>query len=307
MIIDKFLDYLLFEKRYSQKTVTSYEIDLLQFCKFIIPEENTESVDDNVFFEKFTYNNIRNWIISLKKDNYNSRSINRKISSLKSLIKYCRKKGEGKYQLKDNPLEKISTLKTEKRLPEYVRKSQTDKFEEESKTIFTEDFSGVRDRFIIELLYNTGIRRAELVSLKHKDIDLETKTIKVLGKRNKERIIPINNFIYNLYSEYCEKKKEKGFLYNINSSLIVTDKGLKLYPEFVNNKVKYYLSMVTEISKKSPHILRHSFATQMLENGADINAIKEILGHANLSATQIYTHNTLTKIKQIYKQAHPRS
>lgn len=301
MIIVNFLEYLQYEKRFSQQTIISYKNDLLQFCAFLFPKkEYYHEIDNEMFFKKLTHVNIRNWIVFLKKRNYSSRSINRKISSLKSLIKYCLKKEE----IVNNPLENISSLKTDKRLFEYVREEQINKLEEQ-EAFFSDDFSGVRDNFIIELLYNTGIRRAELINLKHKDFDLFSKTIKVLGKRNKERIIPINDYLSKLYSKYCEKKKEKNFYNSI--WLIVTDKGIKLYPKFVYLKVIHYLSMITDIDKKSPHILRHSFATHMLNNGADINAIKELLGHTTLSSTQIYTHNTLKKIKEIYKQAHPRS
>jgi len=160
---------------------------------------------------------------------------------------------------------------------------------------------------MIEMFYNTGMRLSELINIKHKDVDVYANSVRILGKRNKERICPLNNYIINLYNEYCKIKKENDFESGSNSYLILTDKGNKLYEKFVYRKIVHYLSLITEIDKKSPHILRHTFATHMLNNGADLNAIKEILGHSSLAATQVYTHNTLKKIKDIYKQAHPRA
>ncbi|MDR2836200.1 MAG: tyrosine-type recombinase/integrase [Bacteroidales bacterium] len=300
MIIKKFLEYLTYERRFSNYTVKSYETDLKQFYDFIA-EDN--EIAENQEIKLLTYNNVRNWIVFLKKANQSPASINRKISSLKSFTKYLIKIGK----IENNPLENISALKNKKRLPEFVKESQMNKLEDEKEILFTNNFSGKRDEFILELFYNTGIRLSELINIKHKDFDFFKKTIKVLGKRNKERIIPINEYIKNIFSDYILFKEKENFSLEGNSWLFVTNKGQKMYPKFVYLKVIRYLSEITELKKRSPHILRHTFATHMLNNGADLNAIKEILGHSSLAATQIYTHNTFKKIKEIYNKAHPRS
>jgi integrase/recombinase XerC len=296
MEIESFVKYLKYEKRYSEHTVRSYETDIRQFHNFVY--NNNENISE---VEALSYNNIRLWIASLKSDKISSRTINRKISSLKRFINYLLKHGK----ITEDPLIKIVNPKNNKRLPQFVQEKQMNKLE--STSVFTEDFSGIRDRFVLELFYNTGMRLSELINLKHGDVDLMSGTVKILGKRNKERVSPLNNYTINIYKEYLDSKKQENFDTGKNAFLIVTDKGKKLYEKFAYRKVVHYLSQITEIEKKSPHILRHTFATHMLNNGADLNAIKELLGHSSLAATQVYTHNTLKKIKDIYKQAHPRA
>lgn len=296
MNIELFVKYLRFEKRYSEHTIKSYETDLYQFHNFVHINQ-IKSVDACALNQ----DNIRSWIVELKNGGLSSRSINRKLSSLKSYLNYLFKQGE----INNDPFSKIVSLKNNKRLPQFVQEKQMNKLN--SFFVSINNFSEVRDYFLIELLYNTGIRLSELINIKHNDWDLVGGTVKILGKRNKERICPLNNHTINIYKKYIEEKSKMNFVLNKDSNLLVTDKGEKLYQKFVYRKVNLYLSMVTDNDKKSPHVLRHTFATHMLNNGADLNAIKELLGHSSLAATQIYTHNTFKKIKDIYKQAHPRA
>ena len=239
--------------------------------------------------------------MDMKEAGLSSRSINRKLSSLKAFATYLKKVGK----MDKNPLSKISSQKISKRLPEFVAESDMDKMTVE--TFYPEGFAGIRDEFMIELFYATGMRLSELINLKHLDFMPAERQVKVFGKRSKERICPLNDYIINRYNEYLEQKKQHGFDVSSQAWLLVTDKGEKLYGKFVYRKVTHYLEQVTTIDKKSPHVLRHTFATQMLNNGADLNSIKELLGHASLSATQVYTHNTFEKLKTVYKQAHPRA
>ncbi len=289
--IDSFFDYLTYEKKYSAHTIASYKNDINQFLEFINPnKEDFASSDIN-------YQQIRAWVASLIKDKIAARSVNRKLSSLKSFFKYLQRQ-----QIIDvNPMAKISGPKTPKRLPVFVDEQQmTDLFLE---IHFEDGFVGLRDRLILDLLYQTGIRRSELAHLKELDVDTYNSTIKVLGKRNKERIIPISLNLKRNLETYLAVKKEQNLS---NPMLLVSEKGHTLSEQKVYTLVKKYLSQVTTIQKKSPHVLRHTFATHLLNNGADINAVKDLLGHANLSATQVYTHNTIEKLKKSYKQAHPR-
>jgi integrase/recombinase XerC len=295
MYIDLFLNYLNNEKRYSSHTIIAYKNDLQQFYNFCKDYYSIYKVSD------IYYDQVRSWVVYLIDNDINPRSVNRKITTLKTYFKYLTKKDIINY----NPLQKIQSLKTSKKLPHFVDK---DKIE----LLFTEitfptNYVGIRDRLILELLYGTGIRKAELIDLKESSIDIENNTIKVLGKRKKERIIPISNSLSKLINEFIELKKHTFVKLDIENNLILTVKGKKCYPKLVYGVVNLYLSKVTTLTKRSPHILRHSFATHLLDNGADLNAIKELLGHANLSATQIYTHNSLEKLKTIYKQAHPRA
>ncbi len=294
MDIRPFIIYLQNEKRYSVHTVKSYELDLNQYCSFTGLEK---SPVENIL----TFHNIRAWLASLSASGLSARSINRKLSSLKSYVKYLRKNNLLDY----DPLQKITSPKVSKRLPVFVREEQMNKVN--SDEIFQNSFEGIRDKFMIEMFYNTGMRLSELINLKHKDISIASMNVKVLGKRNKERLCPLNIYIINMYNKYCEAKKEKGYQFSTNDWIFVTQKGNKMYDKYVYRKINHYLSMITEIEKRSPHVLRHTFATHMLNAGADLNAIKELLGHANLAATQVYTHNTIDKIKNIYKQTHPRA
>jgi len=302
MLIDQFLEYLKYEKRFAKNTVTFYEIDINQYYKFLKKDILVSDFDEIAAFSNEEF--IKKWMVYLKKEkNTSAATINRKISSLKSFAKYLIKIDK----IKISPLDKILSLKNKKRLPTFVQENKMNYLEEKKFLLFTNDYAGIRDKFILELFYNTGMRLSELLNLKHKDFDLYSKTVKVLGKRNKERLIPLNAYIINMYMEYIEKKNEEKYLCENDNWLFITDKGKKMYPKFVYLKVVHYLSLITEQKKKSPHVLRHTFATHMLNNGAELNAIKEILGHSSLSATQIYTHNSFKKIKKIYKQSHPRS
>ncbi len=289
--IDSFFDYLTYEKKYSVHTITSYKNDISQFLRFINP--NAESFA----LTEFNYQQIRSWVASLIKDKIAPRSVNRKLSSLKSLFKYLQRQ----QVISMNPMAKISGPKTPKRLPVFIDEHQMEDLF--AKVTFEDGFNGMRDRLILDLFYQTGIRRTELTHLKELDVDLFNSTIKVLGKRNKERIIPISLALKRNLESYLQVKQEQNLS---NPMLLISEKGHALSDQAVYSTVKKYLSQITTIQKKSPHVLRHTFATHLLNNGADINAVKDLLGHANLSATQVYTHNTIEKLKKSYKQAHPR-
>ncbi len=289
-----FLDYLKFQKRYSQHTIIAYQTDLFAFFDFtLLTFGTTELPDIKASF-------IRSWLAGLKEQGIDSKSINRKISSLKSFFKY---------QLKEevlavSPMATIISPKVSKRLPQFVEKADIDTLF--SYVQFPDNWQGKTDRLLLQLLYNTGIRQAELVSLKEDQIDKYKKSIKVLGKGNKERIIPISRELLEHLKDYSIEKR-KAFEKYDSDVLLVNEKGRKLYPKYVYNAVKKYLGYITTISKKSPHILRHTFATHLMNNGADLNAVKELLGHSSLAATQIYTHNSIEKLKDIHKKAHPKA
>ncbi len=295
MHTDNFLRYIQFEKRYSSKTVIAYQNDLSQFKEFITHEYSIQDI------QSVTHQMIRSWIVSLASKSISSRTINRKISTLKSYYKFLLKEDI----VHKNPMVKITSPKMNKKIPEFVAKEKMDiLFDDVS---FGTEFEGIRDRLIIELFYFTGMRLSELIELKHKDIDLNNQRLKVLGKRNKERIIPFSNVLSNSISDYKQVREKEVEQIDSTDYFFVTKKGKKIYGKLVYQVVNSYLGKVSTLRKKSPHVLRHTFATHMLNNGADLNAIKEILGHANLAATQIYTHNTVEKLKTIYKQAHPRA
>ena len=288
-IINSFLNYLKVEKRYSSHTVVSYKNDLIQFNLYL------SNFYSGVEFSGVEMLHIRSYMVNLIESNLAKSSVARKISTIKSIYKFLKKE---KIVL-SSPVQLIETPKIDSRLPTFLKEEEIinlfQKFE------FEDSFSGTRDKIMMYLLYQSGIRLSELIGLKEKDI--RNSELKVLGKRNKERIIPLSKKTNMHLDQYLELKKE---FFPKSNSFFVTDKGNKLYEKFVYRKVNYYLSMVSSKQKKSPHILRHSFATHMLNNGADLNAIKEILGHESLSATQIYTHNTFKKLKTIHKKSHPR-
>ncbi len=287
-MIKDFEKYLLLEKRYSIHTVTAYLNDIKQFYEFCSFEPDFICTDHNY---------IRNWIVHLMDNNISKRSVNRKISSLKTFYRYLLKQNK----IKTNPFARIVTLKTSKNIPEFIPETDFDNFED----LFDTDFKGIRDKLILEILYLTGIRRAELVNLKNSDIDLSKKQIKVTGKRQKQRIIPITDYLAEQIKIYIFYKNSLAQTDKL--AFILTDKGSPAYDKFIYRTVNFYLSKMTTLNKKSPHILRHTFATHLLNNGADLNAIKELLGHSNLNATQVYTHNSYEKLNKIYKQAHPRA
>ncbi len=293
MEADDFLHFLQLEKRYSPHTIAGYKTDLKQFEAYL---KDTFSVS----LLHAGSQQIRNWLSGLMGARLSAKSINRKISSLNSFYHYL--EAEGKIEA--NPMAKVSPPKIPRKLPAYVSQTSMQTLIDEFD--FSHDFKGIRDKLILEMFYCTGIRLAELTGLRHGDIELSRATIRVTGKGNRERIVPMVEELKETYLQYLEEKKR--IIGNDTSGYVfVTDKGKKVYPKFVYRVVNFYLSTNTTVSKRSPHVLRHSFATHMLNNGADINAIKDILGHTSLSATEVYTHNTVEKIKSVYKQAHPKA
>lgn len=292
-VFNRFLNYLISIRKYSSHTQLSYQNDLTQFRTFLLSEFNC------TLFHEINYRHIRSWIADLLSHEMSARTVNRKISSLKSLYRFALKEG-----ITDkNPLNKIQAPKTSKRLPVYVEKSGMEKLNvrlsEQENT-----FENTRDRLIIELLYCTGMRLSECIGLKQDDIDTNRLTMKVLGKRNKERIIPFTSELAHLLDSYLKLKFEK---FPQSEYIILTNKGMRAYPKFIYRVVNENLSTVSTLKKRSPHVLRHTFATHLLNNGAELNAIKELLGHSNLAATQVYTHNSIERLKEVHKSAHPKS
>jgi integrase/recombinase XerC len=292
MLLDNFLRYLKLERRYSLNTVKAYESDLLQIKQYLRTTYDSQ-------LDEASYPMLRSWIIKLLNEGLNSSTTNRKITTLKSFFKFLLQRNK----IKEDPSVKLKSSKISKKLPVFVVESSMNKLLDEIE--FEDNFSGLRNKLILEIFYSTGIRLSELINIKNKDFDLEKKQLKVLGKRNKERIIPLTKELCRNANIYVSFKSK---MMQIKSSyFLLTDNGRKLYPSLVYRLVNQYLSVVTTLDKKSPHVLRHTFATHMLNNGADLNVIKELLGHASLSATQVYTHNSINKLKQVYKKAHPRA
>jgi integrase/recombinase XerC len=294
MPFKSFIDYLLLEKNYSKLTIKAYQKDLNEFSEFISLEFDTNSV------ETVNYSQIRSWIVSLVEKGIINRSINRKISALNSYYKFLLKTE----CIQSNPLAKHKALKTSKKIQ--VPFSETEIATVLDELDFEDGFEGIRNKLIIELFYSTGIRRIELVELKLKDVDYSNKTLKVLGKRNKERILPLLESVLITLNTYLVLRNELG---NITDSdyLFLTKKGVKIYETLVYRIINEYFSLASSKVKKSPHILRHSFATHLLNQGADLNAVKELLGHSSLAATQVYTHNSIAELKKVYLNTHPRS
>lgn len=291
-----FIDYLRYEKRVSPHTVTAYERDLSQFFSFL-----QEKLEINQLPDVHT-EDIRAWIISLLEDeSLQAKSVNRKISAVRAFYRYKLKIKE----LTTNPTLSVHAPKIPKKLPQYVDAKDMEHLF--SDIPFEDTFEGLRDRTVLEFFYATGMRLSELLNIKTQDIHLQDNTVKVLGKRNKERLIPFGNRLSELltiYLGYLEKKFVEG---TKNNYIFVTANGEQLYPKAVYRIVRKYLDMVTTIDKRSPHVIRHTFATHMLNNGADLNAIKTILGHSSLASTQVYTHSSIEQLKSIYNQAHPRA
>lgn len=293
-MIDSFLRYIRYERRYSVHTVNSYKTDLQQFQAFLT------SFGQNIVVESANYQHIRSWVISLIEDGVNPNSVNRKIASLKSYFKFLLKRDE----ITIDPTQRLQPLKSGKKLPQFVQEKEIQQLLDQHE--FSDSFKGARDRLILELLYGTGMRRAELIGLQESDVNLLKQQIKVLGKRNKERIIPLSKSLAALIDAYKGKKLEE-FPELSSKSLLVTDKGKTCYPVFIHRIVVQYLGQYVSLEKRSPHILRHTFATHMLNKGADLNAVKDLLGHSSLAATQVYTHNSLEKLKRVFEQAHPKA
>jgi len=292
--IQQYTDYLSLEKKYSKHTVAAYVKDIDDFVSFCDEEKLISDID------KASYLFIRNWIISLSKEELSNRSINRKVASLKSYYKFLLRI----QVIVISPLVKHKALKTAKKIQvPFSIKEMEDVFNEVE---FSNDFEGARDKLIIELFYATGIRKAELIELKLSDVSLSVKTIKVLGKRNKERIIPIKKSLELSVVAYFEQRKTVNLTEGADF-VFVTKKGAKIYDTLVYRIINSYFSIVSSKLKKSPHVLRHTFATHLLNEGADLNAVKELLGHTSLAATQVYTHNSMAKLKDVYRNSHPRN
>ena len=288
-----FLESLKFEKRYSPHTIQAYQDDLLQFFSFI------EAEYGHMDAGQLSAPLVRSWLASLKEQKLKAKSINRKISALKSFFKHEMRIGK----IERTPMVNIVAPKSGKRLPVYIE-------EKDLQTLFNhvdfpETWKGNTDKLLFSIFYQTGIRLSELVNLKESQVDAANRSIKVTGKGNKERIIPVNNELIQLIEIYCKEKRKLPAYDSIH--LLVNEKGKKLYPKYVYLTVTSYLGEVTTLDRKSPHVLRHSFATHLTNHGADINSVKELLGHASLAATQIYTHNSIEKLKEVYKKAHPKA
>lgn len=294
MSLKSFTDYLLLEKKYSAHTITSYIKDLESFGEFILNEYQTDSID------QVNYQQIRNWIVSLVENGISNRSINRKTSSLNSYYKFLLKIGV----IQTNPLTKHKALKTNKKVQIPFSENELN-LVLDALSLET-DFEGLRNKLIVELFYATGIRRIELIQIKLSDIDLHNKTLKVLGKRNKERYTPLISTVIDSLNSYMNERNSLNFIRD-KDYLFLTKKGVKIYETLVYRIINDYFSKVSSKVKRSPHIIRHSFATHLLNQGANLNAVKELLGHSSLAATQVYTHNSITELKKVYSNAHPRS
>ncbi len=289
-----FLDYLKFEKRYSVHTLTSYETDLVDFIDYL----NTQF--GAVSLEQVSHNFIRSWLAYLKSKGLTGKSINRKISSLKSFFKYHLRIGE----IESTPMANVISPKMSKRLPVFVK-------EEDTRQMIlalgrsTENWKSLNARMLITIFYATGMRLSELINLREKQIDAGKGQIKVLGKGNKERIIPVSPELVKDMRNYQHLKKKE--FEQADDFFLVTEKGKKLYPKYAYLLVRQVLGEASTLDKKSPHVLRHSFATHLMNNGADLNAVKELLGHSNLASTQVYTHNTIEKLKDVHRKSHPKA
>ncbi|MFT3827364.1 MAG: tyrosine-type recombinase/integrase [Chitinophagaceae bacterium] len=294
--IQTFVNYLKFEKRYSAHTIRAYQDDLQQFFDYLRMELSTPDPALSDIPAAF----VRSWLASLKEDKSTAKTINRKISSLKSFFKYFMRTGE----LEQTPMTNIVAPKIAKRLPVYVEQKDVRTLFEH--VTFPDTWQGVTDKLLLAIFYHTGMRLSELVNLKESQVNKAGNSLKVLGKGNKERVIPVSAQLVKAIDTYIQAKRNT--LEEADTTvLLVNDKGKKLYAKYVYLAVKKYLSAVTTIDKKSPHVLRHTFATHLTNNGADLNAVKELLGHSSLAATQIYTHNTIEKLKEVYQKAHPKA
>lgn len=293
--IQSFIDYLKFEKRYSVHTIRSYHDDLVQFSNFLDTQYGTFRLED------ISATFIRSWLASLKDEDVTSRTINRKISTLKSFFKFQLKQG----RIENSPMGNIISPKISKRLPVFIKEKDLADLTK-SLNANTEDWDGMNTRMLITVFYSTGMRLSELINLKERQVDFSRKQIKILGKGNKERIIPAGAELLEMIREYMNEKRR--LFDKTDDALLVNVKGKKLYAKYAYNLVKNILTEeVKTLDKKSPHVLRHTFATHLMNNGANLDAVKELLGHASLASTQVYTHNTIEKLKNVYKKAHPKA
>ena len=292
--IQSFLDYLKFEKRYSVHTLVSYQTDLTDFFNFL------DTQYGNTTLRGISHSLVRSWLAEAKDKGLSSKSINRKISSLKSFFKYHLKNGT----IDVTPMANVISPKISKRLPVFVKEEDTRKLID-ALNQSTEDWKGLNAKMLITIFYETGMRLSELIMLKEKQVDFSRSHIKVLGKGNKERIIPVSKNTLVAIRNYQQLKKNN--FEQADDFLFITNKGKKLYPKYAYLLVNHYLGLASTLDKKSPHVLRHTFATHLMNNGAGLNAVKELLGHSSLASTQIYTHNTIEKLKDAHKKAHPKA
>jgi len=293
-MLDTFIKYLSYEKRYSENTVQAYHRDIRQFLKYGSDSYDIEDV------KAFTQSHIRSWIVFMVQNGLSPRSVNRKISAIKSYFSFLKKNGH----LNTNPATNARMLKTEKRLPQYLQEDEMRNLLD--KLVFEENFKGYRDKLVLETLYITGMRREELISLKDTDVDYSRKVIRIFGKGKKERLMPVSEKFLIEIQKY-KQIRDLFFENEVFGSIFVNERGNKMGPKYVYNIVHEYLSMVSKLEKRSPHVLRHSFATHLSNHGAKLNAIKELLGHASLNTTQIYTHNTIEQLKKVYQKSHPKA
>ncbi|WP_397363400.1 tyrosine-type recombinase/integrase [Olleya sp. R77988] len=294
MLLKAFLDYLLLEKKYSELTVNAYKKDIQSFLLFLKEEDQSNTI------QQINFSQIRTWIVNLVEKGIANRSINRKVSALNSFFKFLLKINE----VEVNPLAKHKALKTSKKVQ--IPFSEQEVASVLDQMNHNQDFEGLRNKLIIELFYTTGIRRIELINIKLKDVDIENKIIKILGKRNKERVIPLLQIVTESIKKFIKERNQLEIITD-NQYLFLTKKGVKIYETLVYRIINDYFSLASSKVKKSPHILRHSFATHLLNQGAELNAVKELLGHSSLAATQVYTHNSIAELKKVYAKAHPRS
>lgn len=292
--VNPFFEYLKFEKRYSGHTITSYRNDIGAFIDFAELQYGQEMISS------ITHHHIRSWLAQLKEKGLTARSINRKISSLKSFFKYCLKTGV----ITASPMMKIISPKSGTRLPSFIKEKDTQKLTDVLNNT-PDSWKSLNARMLITMFYATGMRLSELLNMQEQQVDFGRKLVKVFGKGKKERIIPVSSDLINLVRDYIKQKAEQ--FDNTDDVLLVTEKGKKIYPKYAWLLVNTYLGMASSLDKKSPHVLRHTFATHLMNNGAGLNAVKELLGHSSLAATQVYTHNTIEKLKDIYKKSHPKA
>lgn len=291
-----FLDHIRYEKRLSHHTLMAYAGDLAQFSEFLRGEFDLDQP------EQADYQLIRSWVVSLVEAGLDKTSVNRKIATLRSFYSFLMRRKV----ITIDPTLKIQALKTSKKLPVYVEEKPMESLLTDID--FPDDFTGVRDKLVLELLYGTGIRLSELTGLRTSDVNVYERTITVLGKRNKHRIVPLTASLFTLIQQYTDLKASTfGNILEDTGHFVVSDKGVAAYPVLIQRIVKRYLTLVTTLATKSPHVLRHTFATHLLNRGADLNAIKDLLGHSSLAATQIYTHNSIEQLKKTYDQAHPKA